>query len=211
LSARPELGQDLTELFNYLTGCGRPQSYRKLLVAPVTLRPRLLEEIRREAESGDGRIAIKVNNLSDETIIEALYAASAAGTEIDLAVRAICCLRPGVPGLSDRIRVRSVLGRFLEHSRVYRFGKPGRNARYYIGSADLMNRNLDKRVETLAQVDDPALQARLEELLEVNFAPNALAWTLAPDGVWSKRESATPTSHERFQRLAKERSLANPA
>ncbi|HTO05711.1 MAG TPA: polyphosphate kinase 1 [Myxococcota bacterium] len=208
LSARPELGQDLTELFNYLTGCGRPQSYRKLLVAPVTLRPRLLEEIRREAESGDGRIAIKVNNLSDETIIEALYAASAAGTEIDLSVRAICCLRPGVPGLSERIRVRSVLGRFLEHSRVYRFGKPGRNARYYIGSADLMNRNLDKRVETLAQVDDPALQARLEELLEVNLAPNALAWSLGPDGVWSKRETATPTSHERFQRLARERSLA---
>jgi polyphosphate kinase len=210
LSARPELGQDLTELFNYLTGCGRPQSYRKLLVAPVTLRPRLLEEIRREAESGDGRIAIKVNNLSDETIIDALYAASAAGTEIDLTVRAICCLRPGVPGVSERIRVRSILGRFLEHSRVYRFGKPGRNARYYIGSADLMNRNLDKRVETLAQVDDPALQARLEELLEVNQAPNALAWTLQPDGTWLKRESATPTSHDRFQRLARERSLATP-
>ncbi|HTO52211.1 MAG TPA: polyphosphate kinase 1 [Myxococcota bacterium] len=207
LTARPELGQDLTELFNYLTGGGRPQSYRKLMVAPVTLRPRLLEEIRREAESGDGRIAIKINNLCDEGIIDALYAASNAGAEIDLAVRSICSLRPGVPGMSERIRVRSIIGRFLEHSRVYRFGKPGRGARYYLGSADLMNRNLDKRVETLAQVDDPVLQARLEEILEINLAPNALAWTLLSDGSWQKRETATPTSHDRFQRLAKDRSL----
>jgi len=210
LSARPELGQDLTELFNYLTGCGRPQGYRKLLVAPATMRARLLDEIRREADSGDGRIAIKVNNLSDEGIIDALYAASAAGTEIDLVVRSICCLRPGVPGLSERIRVRSILGRFLEHSRVYRFGKPGRGARYFLGSADLMNRNLDRRVETLVQIDDPDLQARLEEILAVNLAPNSLAWTLEPDGTWSRRESGAPTSHERFQRLARERSAAVP-
>jgi polyphosphate kinase len=206
LSARPELGQDLTELFNYLTGCGRPQGYRKLLVAPATLRTRLYDEIRREAESGDGRIAIKVNNLADEGMIDALYAASNAGTEIDLVVRSICCLRPGVTGMSERIRVRSILGRFLEHSRVFRFGKPGRGARYFVGSADLMNRNLDKRVETLVQIDDPALQAQLEEILSVNLAPNPRAWSLGPDGTWSRQEVGASTSHERFQRIARERS-----
>ncbi|MFI5317591.1 MAG: polyphosphate kinase 1 [Myxococcota bacterium] len=208
LSARPELGQDLTELFNYLTGCGRPQGYRKLLVAPATMRARLLDEIRREAESGDGRIAIKVNNLSDSGIIDALYGASSAGAEIDLVVRSICCLRPSVPGLSERIRVRSILGRFLEHSRVYRFGKPSRGARYFLGSADLMNRNLDKRVETLVQIDDPALQARLEEILSVNLQPNSLAWTLDPDGSWFQRESGAPSSHDLLQRIARERSLS---
>jgi polyphosphate kinase len=211
LSARPELGQDLTELFNYLTGCGRPQGYRKLLVAPATLRSRLLDEIRREAESGEGRIAIKVNNLSDEGVIEALYAASSASCEIDLVVRSICCLRPGVPGLSERIRVRSILGRFLEHSRVFRFGKTGRGARYFVGSADLMNRNLDKRVETLVQIDDPALQAQIEEILTVNLAPNRLAWTLGAEGAWSQLETSASTSHERFQRLARERSHSAPA
>jgi polyphosphate kinase len=211
LSSRPELGQDLTEVFNYLTGCGRPAGYRKLLVAPATLRARLLDEIRREAESGDGRIAIKVNNLSDEGIIDALYAASSAGAEIDLVVRSICCLRPGVAGLSERIRVRSILGRFLEHSRVYRFGKPGRGARYFIGSADLMSRNLDKRVETLVQIDDPALQAQLEEILAVNLAPNPLAWTLGPDGTWSRSDAAASPSHDRFQRLARERALPAPS
>jgi len=210
LSARPELGQDLTELFNYLTGGGRPQGYRKLLVAPATLRSRLLDEIRREAESGDGRIAIKVNNLSDEGVIDALYAASSAGVEIDLIVRSICCLRPGVPGVSERIRVRSILGRFLEHSRVFRFGKPGRGARYFVGSADLMNRNLDKRVETLVQIDDPALQAQIEEILTVNLAPNRQAWTLGPEGTWSQLETSTSTSHERFQKLARERSHSAP-
>jgi polyphosphate kinase len=210
LSARPELGQDLTELFNYLTGCGRPQGYRKLLVAPATMRGRLLDEIRREAESGDGRIAIKVNNLSDAGIIEALYAASGAGVEIDLLVRGICCLRPGVPGMSEHIGVRSILGRFLEHSRVFRFGKPGRGARYFVGSADLMNRNLDKRVETLVQIDDPALQAQLEEILSVNLAPNRQAWTLGVDGTWSKLETSESTSHERFQKLARERSHSGP-
>ncbi|HTO69275.1 MAG TPA: polyphosphate kinase 1 [Myxococcota bacterium] len=208
LSARPELGQDLTEVFNYLTGCGRPQGYRKLLVAPATMRPRLLEEIRRETESRDGQIAIKVNNLSDEVVIDALYAASNAGVEIDLVVRGICCLRPGVPGMSERIRVRSILGRFLEHSRVYRFGTPGRNARYFLGSADLMNRNLERRVETLVQIDDPALQARLEEILAVNLAPNPLAWSLGADGAWTRSTADGPGSQERFLRLARDRNQA---
>jgi polyphosphate kinase len=209
LSARPELGADISEVFNYLTGCGRPLGYRRLLVAPATLRSRLLDEIRREAESGDGRIAIKVNNLSDDGIIEALYAASRAGTEIDLVVRSICRLRPGVVGLSDRIRVRSTLGRFLEHSRVFRFGHPDRTPRYFIGSADLMTRNLDRRVETLVQIDDPALQARLEEILAVNLEPNPLAWSLGPDAVWRREpQTGLPTSHERFQALARQRAIA---
>jgi polyphosphate kinase len=204
LSSRPELGADLSEVFNYLTGCGRPSGYRRLLVAPATLRARLLDEIRREAESGNGRIAIKVNNLSDDGIIEALYAASCAGSEIDLIVRSICRLRPGVPGMSERIRVRSTLGRFLEHSRIFRFGHPDRTPRYLLGSADLMTRNLDRRVETLVQIDDPALQLRLEEILAVNLDPNPLSWLLGPDGIWRRApQSGDPTSHERFQILAR--------
>jgi len=196
-------------VFNYLTGCGRPSGYRRLLVAPATLRARLLEEIRREATSG-GRIGIKVNNLSDDGIIEALYAASQAGAEIDLVVRSICCLRPGVPGLSERIRVRSTLGRFLEHSRIFRFGHPDRTPRYLIGSADLMTRNLDRRVETLVQIDDPALQARLEEILSVNLDPNPLSWSLGPDAVWRREpQTGLPSSHERFQQLARLRASAD--
>jgi polyphosphate kinase len=202
------LGTDISEVFNYLTGCGRPSGYRRLLVAPATLRSRLLEEIRREAESGNGRIVIKVNNLSDDGIIDALYAASRAGTEIDLIVRSICCLRPGVSGLSERIRVRSTLGRFLEHSRIFRFGHPDRTPRYFIGSADLMTRNMDRRVETLVQIDGSALQERLEEILSANLEPNPLSWSLGPDGVW-RRNAATgaPTSHERFQALARQRAI----
>ncbi len=210
LSARPELGADLSDVFNYLTGCGRPRGYRRLLVAPATMRARLLEEIRREAESGDGRIVIKVNNLSDDGIIDALYHAAAAGAQVELIVRSICCLRPGVPGLSERIRVRSILGRFLEHSRVFRFGHPDRTPRYFIGSADMMARNLDRRVETLVQIDDPALQARLEEILAVNLEPNPLAWTLLPSGEWARPAApGVPTSHERFQALARARANAD--
>ncbi len=208
LSANPELGADISEVFNYLTGCGRPGGYRRLLVAPATLRSRLLDEIRRETESDAGRIVIKVNNLSDEGIIDALYAAARAGTEIDLIVRSICCLRPDAEGVEGRIRVHSTLGRFLEHSRIFRFGHPDRTPRYFVGSADLMTRNLDRRVETLAQIDDPALQARLEEIVTVNLEPNPLSWSLDPDGVW-RREAATgvPDSHARFRDLARQRVL----
>jgi polyphosphate kinase len=208
LSARPELGADLADVFNYLTGVGRPRGYRRLLVAPATMRARLLEEIRRESQPG-GRIVIKVNNLSDDGIIDALYGAAAAGAEVDLIVRSICCLRPGVPGLSERIRVRSVLGRFLEHSRVFRFGHPDQTPRYFIGSADMMARNLDRRVETLVQIDDPTLQGRLEEILAVNLESNVLAWTLGPDGEWVRPVTgAGPSSHERFQALARQRANA---
>jgi polyphosphate kinase len=184
LTSAPALGRDVAELFQRLTSGSGGRLYERLLVAPESLRGALLAEIGREAEAGDGRIAIKLNNLSDPGVIDALYTASQAGAEVDLVVRGICCLRPGVPGLSERIRVRSVLGRFLEHSRIFRFGSRGRGRRYWIGSADLMQRNLDLRVETLAPVEAPALRARLEALLELYLDPETRAWQLGPDGVW---------------------------
>ena len=186
LSASPELGADLTELFNFLTGYGRPPRYRKLLVAPAGLRSALLAQIRQEAEAPDGRIVLKVNALEDPELIEALYAASGAGAEIDLIVRGICCLRPGVPGLSERIRVRSLVGRFLEHSRIFRFGSEARGRRYFIGSADLMTRNLDRRVEVVTPIESPDLCLRLEEILATNLADDCLAWQLDPEGAWTR-------------------------
>ncbi len=204
-SADPALCADLSELFNYLTGCSRQAAYRRILVAPESLRSALMQEIHTEAEAPDGEIAIKVNNLADPGIIDALYAASQAGATVDLLVRSICCLRPGVPGLSERIRVRSVLGRFLEHSRVFRFGSEARGRRYYIGSADLMVRNLDERVEVLAPVDDPALRQRLDEVFALGLA-TADSWHLDAQGEW-KRVRTDPAAHAqtRLQKLAKER------
>jgi polyphosphate kinase len=205
-SAAPELGADLTDLFNQLTGYSREPSYRKLLVAPEGMRAHLLEWIRQERKSGDGRIVMKVNNLSDPRVIEALYEASAGGVEIDLIVRGICCLRAGVPGLSERIRVRSTIGRFLEHSRIFRFGSPARGARYYIGSADLMPRKLDRRVEVVAPVEDPLLQARLEQVLRLLLADDALAWELR-DSAWHRVPRRRGLdSQQALQRLARERS-----
>jgi polyphosphate kinase len=134
LTADPQLGADVTDLFNLLTGYGRQRAYRKLLTAPTTFRSRMLELIRRETEAADGEITIKMNALVDEEMVEALYAAAQAGTKVDLIVRGICCLRPGVPGLSEGITVRSIIGRYLEHSRIYRFGSPARGYDYYIGS-----------------------------------------------------------------------------
>ena len=148
---------------------------------------RIIEMIRQQMALGEqGRITLKLNSLVDPQTIDALYEASSAGVRIDLAVRGICCLRPEVPGLSETIRVRSVVGRFLEHSRIYRFGDPAREARYYISSADLMPRNLDRRVEAAVPVDDPALRARLDEIIEVTFADDVLSWELHADGSWSK-------------------------
>ncbi|MGI8493162.1 MAG: polyphosphate kinase 1 [Acidimicrobiales bacterium] len=216
LSADPDLGADLTDLFNYLTGYSRRVDYRRLVVAPATLRPRMLELIAREAALGaGGRIIWKLNNLVDRAIIDALYEASAAGVRIDLITRAICCLRPQVPGLSDRIRVRSIVGRWLEHSRVFYFGAGASAAsangrvdggrvdggpvdggvngglvpeggEYYFGSADMMERNLDRRVEAVLPVVNPPLQARLREILEVELADDARAWELRGDGTWHK-------------------------
>ena len=185
----PVVASDVTHLFNHLTGFGNEPSYQKLLVAPPTLRAGILDLIRREEEAGpEGRIVLKMNSLVDPGVIEALYAASCAGAEIDLIIRGICCLVPGVPGQSERIRVRSVVGRYLEHSRIYHFANgegPGQPA-WYLGSADLMPRNLDRRVEALVPVADPALQGRLREVIEVNLADDTCAWRLAPDGTWSR-------------------------
>ena len=182
-----EIGADLADLFNRMTGYSRQKSYRTLVVAPVELRSRMLELIRREAEAEDGHIVAKMNALVDSEIIEALYAASQAGTRVDLIVRGICCLRPGVRGLSENITVRSLVGRFLEHSRIYRFGRPERGFEYYIGSADLMPRNLDRRVEVLLPVADEVAQARLEEILDLCRADDHLAWVLQPDGSYVRR------------------------
>jgi len=206
LTASAEIGADVGELFNHLTGCGQQSAYRKLLVAPATGRSGLLAQIRAESEAGDGEIVIKVNGLQDPDMIDALYAAARAGVKIELLVRSICCLRPGVPGLSESVRVRSVVGRFLEHSRIFRFGSEARGRRHFIGSADLMTRNLERRVEVLAPVEDPALKARLDEILAVNLDPLAYAWELAPDGRWTRHpEAGGFSTHARFQELARAR------
>jgi polyphosphate kinase len=182
LTSREDVTRDVAELFQRLTSGSSSRNYEKLLVAPEGLRLGLLDRIAREARAG-GRIVAKVNGLSDPATIDALYAASCAGAEIDLIVRGICCLRPGVAGLSEHIRVRSVLGRYLEHSRIFRFGEPGAGEAW-IGSADLMQRNLDLRVEALVKVDDEALVARIEALLAVYLDPESRAFWLAPDGTW---------------------------
>jgi polyphosphate kinase len=185
MTADPDLGADLSDLFNYLTGYSRSTDFRKILTAPLRMRDRIIERIEEAAAEEGGRIVMKLNALVDERVIDALYAASDAGTEIDLIIRGICRLRPETPGLSERIRVRSVLGRYLEHSRIFAFGN-GRDApvRYYIGSADMMPRNLDGRVEVLAPVEDPDLAARLQEILDVNLSPSCRAWRLSADGNW---------------------------
>ena len=207
LSSEVELAADVADLFNRLTGYSNGNGYRRVLVAPGMLRSRLLELIRAEADAPDGRIVMKMNSLVDPQMIDALYEASEAGTEIDLIVRGICCLRPGVKGMSERIRVRSIVGRFLEHSRIFRFGSDERGPRYYIGSADLMPRNLDRRVECVAPVTDPALTARLAEILAVNLADDVLAWELRPGG-WNKvKTKAGLNTHRRLQELAEERAL----
>ncbi len=174
LTADPDVGSDLTDLFNVLTGYSRQTGYRRLLVAPHGVRSGIIERIDREiahVESGvAGYIQFKVNSIVDEETVDALYRASQAGVEVDLVVRGICTLRPGVRGLSDRIRVRSIVGRFLEHSRVLRFGNGGKEE-FWIGSADLMHRNLDRRVEALVQVTDAAAQAELRRAFDSELAP----------------------------------------
>ncbi len=211
LTADADIGADLTQLFNYLTGYGRNVRYRTLLVAPHSMRHDLERLIRNEAAAKGplgGRIVLKMNSLVDPEMIELLYEASQAGVEIDLIVRGICCLVPGVPGLSETIRVRSIVGRYLEHSRIYAFANgegPGRPT-YLIGSADLMPRNLDRRVEAAVPVDEPELQARLQEILDVNLADDTLAWEMHPDGSWTHVErKGTLDTHVSFQELAQAR------
>lgn len=201
LSADPDLGADLTDLFNHLTGASRQGDYRTLVVAPTQLRSALLERIAEQSHPG-GRITLKANGLVDRRLIEALYEASQAGARIDLVIRGICCLRPGIPGMSEGIRVRSIIGRFLEHSRIYRFGD-GPEAEHLIGSADLMPRNLDRRVEALLRVTDPRLAARLDEVLHLDLADDVLAWSLGTDGIWRKVPTTDQTdTHQRLQELA---------
>ena len=206
LTADPDLGADLSDLFNVLTGYSQQSEYRKLLVAPTTFRQNMLDLIERESVADDGHIVAKMNSLVDAQIIDALYTASTAGTRIDLLVRGICCLRPGVPDRSENITVRSIVGRYLEHSRLLRFGSPARGYDYVIGSGDLMPRNLDRRVEALTFVEDPASQARLEEILQVNLADDILAWELSPDGHWYRVETHTGVdSHRTLQERARRR------
>ncbi len=191
-TADPEIGADVAEMFNFLTGYGRPAEYRKVLVSPTTMRVRIIEEIESTVDAHrageEARIALKMNSLVDARCIQALYEASQAGVRVDLNVRGICCLRPGVPGVSENIRVVSVVGRFLEHSRVYAFRR-GEEARVLMGSADLMPRNLDSRVELVVPVEDPELRAELLDVLERSLADNANSWELDSSGVWTRREA----------------------
>ena len=206
LSADPDLGADVSELFNLLTGYSRQRRYRRLLVAPTTLKARLTELIREEAAAGDGSIVLKMNSLGDPEMIEALYEASQAGVRVDLSVRGICCLRPGVPGLSESIRVRSIVGRFLEHSRIFRFGNRERGFTHFIGSADLMPRNLDRRVEVTVPVLDPQLTTRLDEILEAGWEDDTLAWELDAGGSWTKVPTERgANAQEQLMQIALER------
>jgi polyphosphate kinase len=184
------IGADVADMFNYLTGFGRPLRYRSVLVAPKFLRDGILGEIERtvEAHSPDtpSRIAMKMNSLVDGRCIRALYRASQAGVRVDLNVRGICCLRPGVEDVSENIRVVSVVGRFLEHSRIYSFERDGEHS-VWMGSADLMPRNLDHRVELAAPIKAPELRSEMLDSLERAFSDNQNAWELRSDGSWVRR------------------------
>jgi polyphosphate kinase len=181
----------LTDLFNYLTGYSRQRAYRKLLVAPVNMRDRMVALIQRErdwARQGQqGRVVAKMNALVDPVVIRALYEASQAGVQVDLIVRGICCLRPGLPGLSDHIRVVSIVGRFLEHSRIFYFHNGGQDE-LYIGSADWMPRNLTRRVEAVTPIEDPDLVQELQAILGVMLADTRNAWELQSDGIYNQRQ-----------------------
>ena len=215
LTSDPEIGADVGALFNYLTGFSRHADYRQILVSPVTVRKRIMAMIEEQADAGPaGRIVLKLNGLTDAAMIDALYRASGAGVEIDLAVRGLCRLRPGIPELSERIRVRSIVGSFLEHSRIYRFGGvpvdpaagPGLPLKIFIGSADLMGRNLDRRIEVVVPVHDPELQARLFEVLDLVFADETNAWELGSDRRWRRVPNRHGvSSQERLKELARER------
>jgi polyphosphate kinase len=212
LTSDAAIGGDVTQLFNFLTGYGRGVRYERLLVSPDSTRAGLCAlidgEIEAARQGARAAVTMKMNSLVDVDMIDSLYAASAAGVEIDLIIRGICCLVPGVEGLSERIRVRSIVGRYLEHSRIYRFANgrgPGAPA-LLIGSPDLMPRNLDRRVETLVPVEEPGLQARLEEILEINLADDSLAWVLGPDGRWEHvTGDGEVDTHLRLQEIARTR------
>ena len=197
-TADEEISADVADLFNYVTGFGRPQHFRKLLVAPFTMRARLVEEIRRvAAAAADGtptRIRLKLNSLVDPTIVEELYTASAAGVPIDVQARSICMLRPRVDDLSETIRVTSIVGRFLEHSRIYWF-EAGEETNVYVGSADLMPRNLDRRIEVLTPVENARAKGEVAAILDSAFADTTNAWELRSDGGWTRLEGKGKKAH----------------
>jgi len=198
-TCNPAITEDLTELFHYLTGRSLKSEYRKLLVAPVNMRKRFLEMIEREtqiAKRGEpARIVAKMNSLADDKIAHALYAASQAGVEIDLIIRGVCTLRPGLPGTSDRIRVMSVIGRFLEHSRIFYFqngAKDPLDGEFYIGSADWMYRNLEGRVEAVVAIEDPVLREKLWAILMIMLKDRRQGWDMQPDGSYVQRTPEDP-------------------
>ena len=197
-TADEEISADVADLFNYVTGFGRPQHFRKLLVAPFTMRARLVEEIRRvAAAAADGtptRIRLKLNSLVDPTIVEELYTASTAGVPIDVQARSICMLRPRVDDLSETIRVTSIVGRFLEHSRIYWF-EAGEETNVYVGSADLMPRNLDRRIEVLTPVENARAKGEVAAILDSAFADTTNAWELRSDGGWTRLEGKGKKAH----------------
>ena len=213
LTADEDIAQDVGELFNYLTGFARLGEFNKILVSPVTMRSGIIEEIERQAALGPkGRIMIKCNGLTDPASIDALYRASMAGVPIDLAVRGMCCLRPGVPGLSETITVRSIVGEFLEHSRIFAFGDPTAPelVRVFIGSADLMERNLDRRIEAAAPIGDPALIQKVLHILELVFHDDTNTWLLGPDQRWRRLMGTGEHSlHETLRQEALEASRRN--
>jgi polyphosphate kinase len=209
ISCREDLGADLTDLFNFLTGYSHQKSYRKILVAPVNLRDRMVAMIEREIEhsrnGNQGRIVAKMNSLVDGQMIETLYRASNAGVSIDLIVRGICCLRPGIPEISENIRVISVIGRFLEHSRIFYFQNNGAEE-VYIGSADWMTRNLSRRVEAVTPIEDKNIAKDLQEILGVMLADNRQAWELQSDGTYVQRkpnkDSQAQSTHDVLMDMA---------
>ncbi len=190
LTSDPQVGADLSDLFNRLSGYSRRESYRRLMTAPRGLRDGLIARIYNEITNHQAGlpayVKLKVNSIVDETVIDALYRASQAGVPVDVWVRGICAIRPGVAGLSEHVRVRSVLGRFLEHSRIFVFGNAG-DPEVWFGSADMMHRNLDRRIEALVRVADPAHRAELSGLIDLGMAEETASWHLGPDGAWSRR------------------------
>jgi polyphosphate kinase len=201
LTADRVVGEDVTDLFNHLTGYSRKTDYNRLLVAPAGIRTGLIERIddqaRLQRAGQPAKIQMKCNAIIDEAIIDALYRASMAGVPVDLWIRGICAIKPGVPGMSETVRVRSVVGRFLEHSRIYTFGTGAEDSpgEVWMGSADLMHRNLDRRVESLVRVTYPGQRAELRQLIDLAMNPRIASWWLAADGTWTRHhldESGAP-------------------